>query len=206
MRPRRSVLAVLACVVAALASATGAVPAGAAVPTHAQLVSTTPGDGDTVESVAAVTLTFSEDINGKFLQVRVEGQDGSETDGSPTADGHVVTQPLAADLPAGEHQVTYRVVSVDGHPVSGTFTFTTTQSPSATQTSTAPTPSASSSTTPPAVSSPGPSPSPVSTATASEGVPSWVVPAVIGLLVLVLVAAGFLLARPRRGPDEGSAG
>ena len=56
-----------------------------------------------------------------------------------------MTQALAADLPAGEHTVTYRVVSTDGHPVSGTVTFTTTAapasaSPSATATAT-PTPS-----------------------------------------------------------------
>ena len=40
-----------------------------------------------------------------------------------------MTQALAADLPAGEHIVTYRVVSTDGHPVSGTVTFTSTAAP-----------------------------------------------------------------------------
>ena len=37
----------------------------------------------------------------------------------PTVDGHTVTWPMPADLPEGAYVVTWRVVSADGHPVSG---------------------------------------------------------------------------------------
>src|SRR5699024_10824890 len=38
-----------------------------------------------------------------------------------------VSHPLADDLPAGEYSVDWRVVSADGHPISGEFTFTVTE-------------------------------------------------------------------------------
>jgi methionine-rich copper-binding protein CopC len=193
---RRLAPAVLAGVVALLVPGPAA---SAAVQAHAQLVSTTPADGEELRTAAEVTLTFSEDVNAQFLQVRVEGPAGDDTDGPATADGHTVTQPLATDLPAGAHTVVYRVVSVDGHPVSGTFTFTTTDGPSASAPSAAsgPTP-VPASTTPPAVSTPGPSVAADPATAASEGSPSWLVPTLVGLLALLVLVGGAMLARPRR--------
>ena len=202
MTVRRAVLALLALVAGALV---WTAPAGAALVTHAQLLATTPADGDTVESVAEVTLTFSEDVNAQFVQVRVEGPAGDEVDGAPRVDGPDVTQALATGLPAGEHRVTYRVVSVDGHPVSGTFAFTTTAGPAT-----------SSPTGSPTATSPGPSPSPDASGTpgpdaapASEpagSTPGWVVPVLAVLVVAPVVAGAVLLLRRRRGaPADPSA-
>ena len=91
--------------------------------------SSAPKDGATVETAQEVVLTFNEDVNPDFVAVKVTGPAGSETAGKPAVDGTAVTQALAADLPAGKHAVTYRVVSTDGHPVSGTVTFTSTAAP-----------------------------------------------------------------------------
>ena len=198
MTHRRTALVLLAVVLGALG--VGAPPAAAVLVTHAQLLATSPADGDTVEAVAEVTLTFSEDVNAQFVQVQVQGPGGDEADGEPAADGRDVTQALSPDLPAGEHRVTYRVVSVDGHPVSGTFAFTTTVDPAA------PSPTASA-----ASAEPSGTPSPVASATATPTVdaapaaaaagstPGWVVPALVVLVVAPVLAGGVLLLRRRRG-------
>jgi methionine-rich copper-binding protein CopC len=206
MPPRRALMAALVSLAAALTAATPSAADVVALPAHAQLVSTDPADGDTRDTVAEVTLTFSEEVNAKFVQVQVDGPSGDEADGAPATDGPVVTQALVPDLPSGEHTVVYRVVSVDGHPVSGTFSFTTTdgpsESPSPTTSPSEATSAAGTTTSPPAVSSPEPSVSAAPTSTSSPGTPGWLVPVLIGLVVLVLLAGGFLLARPRRGRDE----
>ena len=138
---------IVAFVVVAVAPAFAATPSGLAL--HAQLLGSSPKDGSTVATAQQVVLTFNEDVDPTFVRVSVKGPEGSETEGKPTVSDREVTQALAADLPAGEHVVTYRVVSTDGHPVSGSVTFTSTQapasaSPSPTTTTPAPSPSASS--------------------------------------------------------------
>ncbi|NHA67508.1 copper resistance CopC family protein [Phycicoccus flavus] len=173
----------------------------AALPAHAQLTGTAPRDGSTVRTAQEVRLTFSEDVNPRFLQVTVEGPDGDETDGDATTDGGQVRQALVDDLPAGEHTVTYRVVSVDGHPVSGTFSFSTTATPR----SASPTASPSTSADPTATPTPtGPSaePSPATAPTAEVQGSSWTLPlALVGLVAVVLVAVVLLARRRVRGGD-----
>jgi methionine-rich copper-binding protein CopC len=193
MSARRVALALLVVLAGLLG---GAGPVGAALIAHAQLVSTTPADGDTLETADTVTLTFSEDINAQFLQVRVEGPGGDETDGDPVADGRDVVQALAADLLPGEHRVTYRVVSVDGHPVSGTFAFTTT-GPSA-----AASPTASASASAAATQRATPTASTDAASAPAETAPGWVVAALVGLIVLVVVGAATMLLRRRRDTGE----
>jgi methionine-rich copper-binding protein CopC len=179
---------------------TGTVPASA-LALHAQLVSTDPADGSSAPTVSDVTLTFSEPINAQFLKVVVEGPDGPETAGEPVVDGGEVSQALVADLPAGTHTVTYRVVSVDGHPVSGVITFTTTQGPSSQPTPSTPEPrpsvsapaSASGSSSASSTSSPA-----VETgSTASPGsLPGWL-PVLLAIAVLGLLAALVIGLRTR---------
>ncbi|GGL28178.1 copper resistance protein CopC [Phycicoccus endophyticus] len=192
------VVALVAVALVASALPVFAAPA-AALPAHAQLVSTDPEDGASVGTLEQVTLTFSEEVNDRFLQVRVEGPDGDETDGAPRVEGTSVEQQLVTDLPAGEHTVTYRVVSVDGHPVSGSLSFTTTEAPARPSG----TPS-SSPTSSPATTSASPSPSsssePPSASASSE--PGWLVPA-LGVLVLLLLVAGVALALHRRRSARG---
>lgn len=178
-----------------------------ALPMHAQLLKTSPEDGASVKTADAVTMTFSEDVNEEFLQVKVEGPGGDETDGAPTVDGSTVTQALPADLPAGEHEVTYRVVSVDGHPVSGSLTFTTTQeaasaspTPSATPT---PSETASASATPSSTPTPSPSATDVAAGETSSGGAGWLLPVGLVVLLLLLVGGGVLLARGGRGRADG---
>ena len=195
-----TVVLVIAFVVVAVAPAFAAAPATApgALPFHARLLGSTPQDGSTVGTADEVVLEFNEEVDPTFVEVTVEGPDGSEVEGDPEVDGRAVTQSLAADLPAGEHRVTYRVVSTDGHPVSGTVTFTSTVAPSA-----SPEPTASVTPTPSTTASAAPTPaeSTPSTAPASEDASSpwpWVV---VGLAVVAaLVALVLAVARRSRTP------
>jgi methionine-rich copper-binding protein CopC len=93
---------------------------------HAELVSTSPENGARIATAPpSVELTFSEDVGSSF--VAVTAPDGTKV---KTSKAHItgvrVTADLAASDQRGSYMVAYRVVSADGHPVSGTFTFTTT--------------------------------------------------------------------------------
>lgn len=92
---------------------------------HDVLVSTSPADGSTVvKPPDVVELTFNNAVQNQFVQVAVLDQ--AETpyqDGDPEVLGSTVTQRIR-DLPTGTFTVSYRVVSSDGHPISGTSTFT----------------------------------------------------------------------------------
>lgn len=104
-----------------------AAPSGpAAVTVHAHLVASTPADGDTLRRPpAAIRLEFSEPIEAAMASIRVVGPDGSTIE--PVAqedpdDVRVVLAPLPA-LDTGGYRVVWRVVSADGHTVSGDYAF-----------------------------------------------------------------------------------
>ena len=109
---------------AAIAVLGVAAPASA----HDQLLSTDPQDGSTVATLPkAVTLTFNDtvqDAGADANQVKV--MDASCTvidDGDLVITDNVVTQPISGSA-TGPVTVLWRVVSRDGHPVSGEFSFT----------------------------------------------------------------------------------
>lgn len=189
-----TIVLVFALAVVAIAPAFAA-PAARALPMHAQLLGSTPADGSTVETAAEVVLEFNEEVNPDFVAVRVAGPDGAEVDGAPVVDGRRVTQALRTDLAAGPHTVTYRVVSADGHPISGSVTFTTTAAPAATA---PPSDTASATASAPvdstASAGPAATPTPAATAPASteadDGSTPWLVVALgVVLAVLALAAA-----------------
>lgn len=92
---------------------------------HARLVGSDPEDGATLdEAPAEVVLELSEAVQQEFTQVAVlDADEGHHETGEPVVAGSTVTQAVDA-LSAGEYRISYRVVSSDGHPVTGTLTFT----------------------------------------------------------------------------------
>ena len=182
---------VVVAVAPAFASATALPGSTASLVLHSRLLGSTPQDGSSVPSASRVVLTFNEDVNPDFVKVAVKGPNGLEARGAPAVDAREVTQDLAQDLPAGKHAVTYRVVSTDGHPVSGTVTFTTTQAAASASTGPSPSPSASATAADggSVVASPAPSAAPASGDSGSGSVPWLVVGAVAVLVVLGLGAA-----------------
>jgi methionine-rich copper-binding protein CopC len=94
---------------------------------HASLVATSPEDGSRIATAPpSVELTFSEDVDTGF--VAVTAPDGTKvTTSEPRITGADVTVDLAQSDQRGRFAVAYRIVSEDGHPVTGEFTFTTTE-------------------------------------------------------------------------------
>ena len=69
-------------------------------------------------------MTFTESVNLVGGGIRLVDAAGATVPTSdPTVDGHTVTWPMPADLPEGAYVVTWRVVSADGHPISGASSF-----------------------------------------------------------------------------------
>ncbi|MHB1474805.1 MAG: copper resistance CopC family protein [Dermatophilaceae bacterium] len=98
---------------------------------HAELVKVTPDvDAQLTTAPKEVVLEFSEPVNASFATSVVTTSAGvSVTNGKPTVIGAKVTQALVPHLAAGTYLVAFRVVSNDGHPVTGESGFTLTLAP-----------------------------------------------------------------------------
>ena len=110
---------------------------------HNELRRATPAKGARLGTVPAqVVLEFAERLDSRYTAIAVTAPGGAPAvAGKPQVAGARATQPLAPSLGTGAYTVSYRVVSVDGHPVQGTFTFTVAAAAPATSaraTSTAP--------------------------------------------------------------------
>jgi hypothetical protein len=102
-----------------------AIGAAASADAHDVLVSTSPADGAHVATVPpTVTLRFDQTVLGLGTEVVVTGPSGPVQLGKANVVDNTVTERLQPGAPAGRYMVDWRVTSVDGHPVSGTFAFT----------------------------------------------------------------------------------
>ncbi|MDP2014863.1 MAG: copper resistance protein CopC [Actinomycetota bacterium] len=92
---------------------------------HTQLVSSTPADGaQLVSAPRSVEFRFDEPLLPSLDTVSINDELGANVYSSkikPTDTSLEIEWP--ATLPAGTYQVAYRVVSADGHPVTGAITF-----------------------------------------------------------------------------------
>jgi len=113
--------ALLATVMALLAL--GALPA--AVSAHATLLGTVPARGAQLEQAPPrVELRFDEAVEAAFGSLKVFDGDGNPVHtGAATSRGTRVAVKLPPGLGDGTYTATYRVISADGHPVSGGFVF-----------------------------------------------------------------------------------
>ncbi len=92
---------------------------------HDRLIGSDPVDGARLEAAPeALTLTFSDSVQQLGASVSLVDAEGSEihTD-EPVIAGPELTVPLPDDVPAGEYRARWRVVSSDGHAISGILTF-----------------------------------------------------------------------------------
>jgi methionine-rich copper-binding protein CopC len=110
----------LALVVAVLALA-GAGVASA----HATLISSDPAPGAVMASgPATVSATFSEELQTAFAAMTVVGPDANLWSlGEARVNGPVATVDLRPLGPAGTYTANYRVTSVDGHVITGSWSF-----------------------------------------------------------------------------------
>lgn len=183
-------------ITACLALLLGAAPAFA----HTRLESSNPADGSRIAgSLDSVSLQFNEDIQADFATLNVVGPDGTQYQmGVVSAAGGQISTAVSPLGPTGEYHIAYRVVSDDGHPITGRVAFTlTAPGPGGAL----PTPSA----VLPSAAEPAPVPAPVTAAVdpqaadqQSEGAPIW--PWLVGAVVLVGAGAtvALRLGRQRR--------
>jgi copper transport protein len=123
---RRASARRLAFVLPGLVALAGALPGEALA--HAVLQHTTPHQNSAVSSApSSVRLDFNEPVEVSFGAVRVYDDQGRRVDsgkvGYPEGALSSVTVGVRRGLGRGVYTTTYRVVSADGHPVSGGFAF-----------------------------------------------------------------------------------
>lgn len=103
-----------------------AAPAPAAA--HAQLLETTPAEGEVVpEAPAHVELRFNEPVTLVEDSVRLFSEGADPVTLEATVTGTTLRAALpdrGAGLADGGHSISYRVISADTHPVGGVVTFT----------------------------------------------------------------------------------
>lgn len=110
-----------ALLVAALSVFAFAAPASA----HDQLVSSNPEDGSKLDKQPEwIEMMFSGDVQEVGSEVKVVTDDKDVSAGELAVDGKKLTVALPDNLKPGDYKVTWRVVSADGHPISGDFDFT----------------------------------------------------------------------------------
>lgn len=170
---------------------------------HSVIVSTNPEDGAILtEAPAELTFTFNEPLLPDFVRFIAVSPDGTTGDLMVSGvDGAVATIAFPADASPGPWQVEYRVVSQDGHPVSGGITFTVGGAATPSPETSSATPSTSSAT--PDQSTPDPTPQPSesisATDTAAETSSSnggWIIVG-IAVAVLAIVAIVGVVLRNR---------
>ncbi|MEU5691058.1 copper resistance CopC family protein [Actinosynnema sp. NPDC020468] len=149
---------------------------------HNVLVDSTPKDGASLDAgPAEITLTFDQPVQAgeRFNTITVTGPDSTQWqgDGEPTVKNNSVTFPVRPLGPAAEYSVGYRILSADGHPVTGTLKFTLTKAGTGTPAT--------------ATAAPAESSSPES----DGGVPIWVW--IAGAVVLLGGGVYFALKGPK---------
>jgi len=146
---------------------------------HDQLVSSTPADGKRLSAAPTqVSVTFSAALMDLGYEIRVvDAASKNWAQGSPVLSRETLAQPLAPDLPEGEYQVRWRVVSSDGHPISGSYSFLVGANATA---GTIPAPGLAPGTEPAAGSSAPADAATVPDAGQAPGVPGWLIAGGIG--------------------------
>lgn len=91
---------------------------------HAGLVDSDPRQDATLQTApTSVTLTFSEELQQPGY-LALKGPDGEQVPiSAPTFDGASISADVTGEAEGGAWALSYRVVSADGHPVTGTIPF-----------------------------------------------------------------------------------
>jgi methionine-rich copper-binding protein CopC len=169
---------------------------------HAELTSSDPQDGATLASApSTISFTFGEEIlpQGNAVTLTDVAADERLPLGPVEVDGDTVSVAWPESSPAGEFRAAFRVVSADGHPISGTITFTVEQAVGADPATGSATQAATPSATPSAAPSSGATLAPgttsgTATVESDSGMPVWAV----GIGVAALVAMGVAVWTRRR--------
>jgi copper resistance protein C len=166
---------------------------------HDIVTGSDPADGATVATAPTqVSVTFDQAPQPGLATITVVGPDGAHHEQGPVStQGDVVSVPVGPLPTAGDYEIGYRIVSSDGHPVSGSIAFTlTTPSPAGASAPGAPAAAAPADPAHAGHADPTAPPSPAASAgdDPGGGVPTWVFVAI----ALVVVAGAVALVLRRR--------
>ena len=175
---------------------------------HAELLETVPLDGTTVQGTPdELVAAFDEALeSGSSLSIRNAAGERLAVGRVDPDDPKRVVITDVPELAPGTYQMRWTAATADGHVERGTWSFTVEAAPTPAPTpepaesgapSAEPTPSA----TPEPTAAPTPSASPAPTDPASAAGSDVILPIIVGLAI-VLIAAGFLLARRGRPSDS----
>ena len=110
---------------------------------HSQLVSSSPANGAALtDPPSEIVFTFDENLLPDLDTISINNDQGvNVTSQQVEPVGNTLSMPWTVTIEAGTYQVAYRIVSGDGHPVTGaiSFTFGTSRSPLASQAPSRPT-------------------------------------------------------------------
>ena len=170
----------------AITATAGLVLLGSAGPAvaHDSLVSSDPKDGAQLATgPSRITLTFDLPVNAGFNTITVTGPDGQHWNtGDVATSGNSASTEVLPLGPAGEYVTGYRVVSADGHPVTGTLRFELTRPGTGTP-------------APPTSASPG-----SAAGQGSSGTPIW--PWIVAAIALLAAGVFFALRLARPTPPR----
>jgi copper resistance protein C len=175
---------------------------------HDALKSSSPAKDAKVSSLETIKLEFTSKVQVPVVVLRTKGGESVKL-AKAEVDERTVTAEVTEPLPSGAYVIGWRVVSSDGHPITGEIPFTVKAAdptPTASDPAEAtPAPSASESAVPAASDSAAPAtsaaPSAADAAPASAdeqsdgGLPMWVW--VVGVLLVVLGVGAWLATRRR---------
>jgi methionine-rich copper-binding protein CopC len=177
----------------------------AVVAAHAELETSTPADGATVESPfdGPIVLDFSAALV-EGSQAELIGPSGSIVTESTVGPGATMTLNPVGVLASGLYEVRWTSIAEDGDVARGTFGFTVAPAPPTPEPTAEPTPPPAASATPAASSPPAtaapseaPSPSPTADGGGTAGTGDMLLPIIVALLV-VGAGAAYLLTRRNR--------
>jgi methionine-rich copper-binding protein CopC len=91
---------------------------------HSALLGTDPADGTVVTApIGEVVLTFNEVVHQQFSTIVVTGPGGATYSNGPLQVIDTKAHQPVWPLHSGTYRVAWRVISADGHPVTGEFGF-----------------------------------------------------------------------------------
>lgn len=91
---------------------------------HSQVIGSTPDDGATLTALPeTVEVEFSENLSEPAF-IAVVAPDGEILETNTQIDGNLVRASVGSSDQQGEYAVNFRVVSADGHPITGSVGFT----------------------------------------------------------------------------------
>lgn len=173
---------------------------------HAALADSNPRDGATLTALPdRVTISLNEPVRDPAQIVVLDADDNrlnrkTVEVADKTASSQILNQPGP-----GKYTMSYRVVSTDGHPVTGTIAFTI-KAPTPTEPATASPTASPEAAIPTDASSPRPSTSGVDTTSADSGDDSRALEIALaaGVLTILLIAVTTLFIRGGRNSSDQS--